>query len=109
MELSQMTDSLQQLVMAQTETIKTQNQTIQNQNLQIQGMQSQLMTVIQMAQVKESGSHLVKENFPDNWEEPQSLEEEEEILEPITFPEIFTTETSEQPAIIGEDDGRNDE
>jgi type IV secretory pathway VirD2 relaxase len=109
-ELQEINSSLQQLVLAQTETIKTQNQTIQNQNNQIQGMQTQLMTVVQMAQDR-SRSALVPENFPDNWEEPQVIEEEEDELDPIQFPDlegfITTTESSEQPAIIGDDNGND--
>lgn len=107
LELTKIQDSMQQLILAQTETIKTQNQTIQNQNLQIQGMQSQLMTVIQMAQ-RASPSNLDQSNFPDNWEAPEILEEEDEVdRDPIEFPDIFTSEHTEQPDIIGDDNGNN--
>jgi hypothetical protein len=97
---------MQQLLLAQTETIKTQNQTIQNQNLQIQGMQTQLMTVIQMSSRQSDGSPLEPANF-ENWQEPEVLsdfEDDEDELEPITFPE-FTSAQVEQPDIIGDENG----
>ena len=113
MEAKDLQKSLQELIQAQTETIKTQNQTIQNQNLQIQGMQQQLMTVIQMSQERPSPLSLEKANFEDSWEEPEQLEETSH-LDPITFPEFLegiaeevTTDSTEQPAIIGEESGRD--
>lgn len=68
------------------------------------------MTVIQMSQ-RASPSSLTPENFPDNWEEPAVLEEDAETsgLDPIEFPDIFTSTPSEQPAIIGDDSGNNDD
>jgi hypothetical protein len=103
LELQEINRSMQQLLLAQTETIKTQNQTIQNQNNQIQGMQTQLMTVIH-SQIHPSGLPLVEESFPDSWEAPAQLfEDDDEDLEAIQFPDIFTTEPTEQPAITGED------
>jgi hypothetical protein len=63
------------------------------------------MTVIQMSQVA-SRSSLAPENFPDNWQEPESIEiEEEDVLDPISFSDIFTPEPIEQPEVLGDDDG----
>ena len=55
---------------------------------------------------------LVKENFPDNWEEPAVQEQDDDVLDPIEFPEFedikeFTTDPMEQPEIIGDTSGNN--
>jgi hypothetical protein len=50
---------------------------------------------------------LEKASFPDNWEEPEEIadfEDDEESLDPIEFPDLFTTVETEQPAIIGDED-----
>jgi hypothetical protein len=60
------------------------------------------MTVIQMQ--RESRSDLA---VPEVWEAPEVLdfEDDESDLEPIEFPEIFTSVPSEQPTITGDDSG----
>lgn len=72
------------------------------------------MTVIQMnQQERQSPPALEKGNFEDSWEEPESIEEDIK-LDAIEFPEFLegvaeeiTTEPTEQPAIIGEESGRD--
>lgn len=61
----------------------------------------------------ERSSHLSleKENFPDSWEEAAvAPEQNEDVLDPIVFPEFgsieeFTSEAIPQPEVIGEDSG----
>ena len=73
------------------------------------------MTVIQMNQTeRRSQPSLEKSNFEDHWEEPAQLDEEDIQLDPISFPDFlegvaeeFTTEDTVQPAIIGEESGRD--
>jgi CO dehydrogenase/acetyl-CoA synthase delta subunit len=93
LELQTMNSSMQQMILAQVETIKIQNQTIQNQNLQIQGMQTQLMTVIQMSQ-RDSPLSLELDGEP----EPS---EDDGDLEPIAFPDILSSIPIDQ----GDDNG----
>ena len=71
------------------------------------------MTVIQMSQ-QTSRLSLDQASYPDNWQQPETIEEEsldtdEESLDPIEFPDIFTPVPSEQPAIIGDENGNNDD
>lgn len=56
------------------------------------------------------GLPLEPSNYPDTWEQPMAVEEEDADedyeLDSIAFPEI-TSAPSEQPAIIGEESGNN--
>ena len=63
------------------------------------------MTVIQMNQV--SAQPLAVPEFQPVWEEPEILDEEDPELDAIEFPDIetFVSESVEQPAIIGGEDG----